>query len=117
LAPQGRYQQKRVIQLVGLEIKQSRHRRTTAHFLLCHRCPWSASSIHQFNCDNHKAKHLVIATLEDNKELLKHSGISSPNADSSAIQELFGILKTTITNDTTEEHVIGTPAIQVPSKV
>jgi hypothetical protein len=71
-----------------------------------------ATYIHQFNCDNHKAKHLVIATLVNNEELLKHSGISSLNTNCSAIQECFGILKITrITNNTTtEEHVVGTLA-------
>jgi hypothetical protein len=99
---------KRVIRLVDLEIKVATDA-LQLNFCYAAGALGVATSIHQFNCDHHKAKHLVITTFEDNEELLKHSGISSPNTERSALQEFFGLLKT-ITNDATEEHVVGTLA-------
>ena len=66
-----------------------------------------ATALHNFGTDTHKARTLVLTTLEQNIGLLKHYSVHNEDDVDTDLQVFFGDLKSA-TNDPADMHIIGT---------
>jgi hypothetical protein len=97
---------KKVVKLVDLEIKILTD---VMQFEMCVAIGalGIATALHHFGPDNHKARSLVVTTLEQNIGLLKHYCIHNEDDVDTDLQVFFADLKTA-TNDPVDTHIVGT---------
>lgn len=67
----------------------------------------TAIALHHFGVDNDKARTLIISTLEQDSDLLKHYRVNDVDSIETVLQKFFGDIKSA-TADPLDIHVVGT---------
>ena len=98
---------KRVITLVDLET-QVLTNSMQCDFVIGIGALGTAVALHHFGADNNKGRTLVISTLEQNIDLLKHHRVCDENSVITDLHKFFCDMKDA-TSDPNDTHIAGSP--------